>query len=207
VKSGKTIAFVPLHPYDVKGRPAINEKDVVFAINKKNGLTVEPVKLDPERPVEALKEPPREFRNAAFPPLARADEPHMAIHAVKDALTGKDAFKSAGTPLGFDHKSESFMMAKQVTQGGKSVTVMAPINNHSGNLQARGGSYGGGSSYRGGGSSAAGSHGAGSAGGGSHAGGGGGGGGGSHSGGGGGGGSSSGSSSASSAGSSGGSHH
>jgi len=35
-------------------------------------------------------------------------------------------------------------MAKQVTQGGKSVTVMAPMNNHSGNLQARGGSFSGG---------------------------------------------------------------
>jgi hypothetical protein len=200
VKSGRTVAFVPLHPYDVKGRPAINQKEVVFAINKRNGLTVEPVKLDPERPIEALKEPPREIRNATFPPLARVDEPHMAIHAVKEMLAGKDTAKVPGTPLSFDHKSESFMMAKQVTQGGKSVTVMAPINNHSGNLQARGGSYSGGGGY----------HGGGSAGGGSHAGGGGssgGGGGGSHSGGGGGGSSSASSSSASSAGSSGGGHH
>ncbi|MGD0734945.1 MAG: hypothetical protein ABR976_07345 [Terracidiphilus sp.] len=198
VKSGKTVAFVPLHPYDVKGRPAINQKEVVFAIDKKNGLTIEPVRLDPERPVEALKEPPREFRNAAFPPLAVAKEPRLVTYSIKDVLESKGAVKTAGIPLKFDSKSQSFMMARQETHGGKTVTVMAPVNNHSGNLQARGGSYGGGGSYHGGGSGAAGSHGGG---------GGGGGGGGSHGGGGGGGSSSASSSSAASAASSGGSHH
>jgi len=212
VKSGKTVAFVPLHPYDVKGRPPINRKEEVFAINGKNGLRAEPVKLDPERPIEALKEPPREFRSALFPPLVRADEPHMGMHAMKDVLENKGAVKTAGIPLSFDHKSESFLMAKQVTQGGKSVTVMAPVNNRGGNLQARGGSFSGGGSYHGGGSGATGgSHGGGAGSGGSHASGGGGssgggGGGASHSGGG-GGSSSASSSSASSAASSGGSHH
>ena len=199
VKSGKSVAFVPLHPYDVKGRPAINQKEEVFAVNDKNGFAVERTRFDANMPIEDLKTPPKEFRSAFFPPLARADEPHMTTYAVKDVLGNKGVVKAVGIPLSFDHKSQSFLMARQVTQGGKSVTVMAPVTNRGGNLQARGGSVSGGGSYHGGGSSGSG---------GSHASGGGsssGGGGGSHSS----GGSSASSSGAASSGaaSSGGSHH
>jgi hypothetical protein len=183
----------------VKGRPAINQKEEVFAVNDKNGFAVERTRFNPELPIEDLKEPPKEFRSALFPPLARVDEPRMAAYSVKDVVGSKGVVKAVGVPLSFDHKSQSFLMARQVTQGGRSVTVMAPINNRGGNLQARGGSFSGGGSYHGGASSG---------GGGSHTGGGGssGGGGGSHSS---GGGSSSASSSsaASAASSSGGSHH
>jgi hypothetical protein len=225
VKSGHTVAFVPIHPYDVKGRPPINRKDEVFAVSNRHGLRVEPVKFDTNRPIELLKSPPREFRSAFLPPLSRADEPHAEAHQIKDALGSKGALaRAAGIPLSFDHKSQTFNMAKLVMQGNKSMTVFAPISNRGGNLQARAGSFSGGGSYGGGGSrggggsggssgggSRGGGGGSGSSGGGSHSGGGGGGssGGGSH-GGGGGGGSSGGSSSAasSSAGSSsgGGSH-
>jgi hypothetical protein len=196
VKSGKTVAFVPLHPYDVKGRPAINQKEEVFAVNDKNGFAVERTKFDPGTTIEDLKEPPREFRSAFFPPLAHADEPRMVSYSVKDVTGNKGVVKAVGVPLSFDRKSQSFLMARQVMQGGKSTTVMAPINNRGGNLQARGGSFSGGGSYHGGASSG---------GGGSHAGGGAsGGGGGSHSG---GTSSASSSSAASAASSSGSSHH
>jgi hypothetical protein len=158
VKSGKTVAFVPLHPYDVKGRPAINQKEEVFAVNNRNGLTVERTKFDLGSTIEDLKLPPKEFRGAAFPPLARADEPHMTTYAVRDVLGNKGVVKAVGIPLSFDHKSQSFLMARQVTQGGKSVTVMAPVTNRGGNLQARGGSYSGGGSYHGGASGGGGSH-------------------------------------------------
>ncbi|MGA3136479.1 MAG: FecR family protein [Terracidiphilus sp.] len=145
VKSGHRVAFVPLHPYDVKGRPPINRKEEVFAVNDKKGLSVERVKFDPERPIESLNSPPREFRNAYFPPLSRADEPHLAAHQLEDGFASKGALaKATGIPLSFDHKSQSFMMAKQVMQGNTSVTVMAPMTNRSGNLQARGGSFAGG---------------------------------------------------------------
>jgi hypothetical protein len=223
------VAFVPVHPYDVKGRPPINRKNEVFAVNRKDGLTVERIKFDADRPIESLKSPPREFRNADLPRLARADEPRIEAHPMKDALGGKSALaKAAGIPLCFDHKSQTFMMAKQVTQGNRNVTVLAPITNRGGNLQSRsggfsgggysgggyrGGSGGSGGGSRGGGGSSGGSRGGGGSGGssgGSH-GGGGSSGGGSHGGGGGGGGSSSGGSSSggSSSGSSsgGGGHH
>jgi hypothetical protein len=163
VKSGRTVAYVPIHPKDVKGQPSINGKEKVFSVNK-NGISVEPVKFNPGRPIEELKEAPREFRAANLIPLPRAEEPRVEAHAIKDAFAGKGAIaKAAGVPITFDHKSQSFMMAHQEVHGGRSVTVTAPIGSRSGNLQAHAGSSGGSS----GGSHAGGSS-AGSSGGGSH---------------------------------------
>jgi hypothetical protein len=199
------VGFVPIHPYDVKGRPPINRKEEVFTLNNKNGLSLERVKFEPDHRIDVLKEPPREFRSAYLRPLARADAPHMEMHSMKQ-LPGNKIAKAENTPIRFDSKSQNFMVPKQVMHGGKSVTVSAPISNRSGTLQARGGSFAGGHGGFSGGSS---SHGGGTAAGGGARGGGGGGGGassggGSH-GGGGGGSSSSGSSGGSSAGG-GGSH-
>jgi hypothetical protein len=206
VKSGHTVAFVPIHPYDVKGKPPINRKEEVFAVSNKNGLSIESLKFNPAHPVEYLKEPPREYRTAYLRPLSGADPPHMETHSMKDFLPGNKGViaKTMGTPLTFDPKTRSFMMPHQVMKGDKSVTVMAPVSNRSGNLQARGGSFAGGhGGYSGGGGS--GSRGGSSAGGGSRGGGGGGySGGGSHGGGGSAGGTSTGASSGSSASSSGG---
>lgn len=157
VKSGRKVGFVPLHPADIKGRPAVNRTEVVFTVRDKNGLTVEPLRFDSGHEIEALQEPPREFRSDALLPLQRADEPLLMARS----LDGK----TAGTALVFDRKSESFVLAHQVQQGNKSVTVFAPVSNHGGNLQAHGGSFGGGShsgSSGGGNSSRGGSGGGGS---------------------------------------------
>jgi hypothetical protein len=93
---------------------------------------------------------------------------------MKDFLPGsKSAIaKTMATPLTFDPKMRTFMMPHQVMKGDKSVTVMAPVSNRSGNLQARGGPFAGGhGGYSGGGGS--GSRGGSSGGGGSRGGGGG----------------------------------
>jgi len=179
VKSGHTVAFVPLHPYDVKGQKAINARHEVFAVTGKNQITVQPVRFEPSLPIEYLKDPPREFRNPPVRPLAMAEVPHMEAHpfAYRRGAKGID-FSKAGVPIRFDAKSQSFMMARQEMRGGRSATVFAPMNNHTGTLQARGGSFAGGSGFHGGSSASAGggSRGGGSSsgGGGSHGGGGGG---------------------------------
>jgi hypothetical protein len=204
VKSGHRVAFVPLHPYDVKGRPPINRKEEVFEVKNKNGIAVERVKFEPGHPIEELKSAPREYRSDHMPPLSRTGVPHMEAYAMKDGLRGGHLAAVKGVPLGFNSKLQSFTMSKEVMHGSKTVTVSAPITNRGGTLQARGGSFTGGhggfssqgGSRSGGGSSGGGSHGGGgsssggSGGGGSHGGGGGGGssGGGSSAGGGGGGG-------------------
>jgi hypothetical protein len=181
VKSGKTVGYVPIHPHDVAGKPPINRKHDVFAVSKKYGLSsVERVKFDANRPIEFLKSPPKELLAQHLPPLSKADNPHLEAHQIADALGSKGGIaKSAGFPISFDHKSQSFMMAGQVMQGNESTKEVAPLTNRGGNFQARAGSSGG-SGSRGvgggvrGGSGSGGSRGSGSSGGGSRGGGGGG---------------------------------
>jgi hypothetical protein len=212
VKSEHKVGFVPIHPFDVKGRPPINRKEEVYAINK-NGFSLERVKFDPTHPIGVLNSPPREFRNTFLRPLSKAEVPHMEARAIRAPLTVAKGPVAKGPatgpvtrpvniPIRFDSKSQSFMMSKEVMHGGKSTTVSAPISNHGGTLQARGGSFAGGHGGPSGPSGAGGSHGGGgsasSAGGGHSGGGGGSSGGGGH--GGGGGGSSGGSSGSSGAG-------
>jgi hypothetical protein len=191
VKCGHKTAFVPIHPYDAKGRPPINRKEEVLAVIHKEGFALQRTRLDPSQPVKLLDEPPKEFNKAYYPALARAEAPKMTALAMKDARFGinREQGRPAGIPLSFDHKSQSFMMERQVIQGSKSVTIDAPINNSRGNLQSRadhfssgsggyhgGGNFGGGYHSGGvsGGFSGGGSHGGGgnSSGGGSHSGGG-----------------------------------
>jgi hypothetical protein len=174
IKSGRTLAFVPIHPRDTKGQIPVNAKNEVFAVHNKNGISIERVELPPNQRIEALNEPPREFRAAAFQPLERAGEPRIEAHAVKDVFARNATIaKTAGTPITFDHKSGSFMMPHQVSVGGRNVTVNAPISNRGGDLQGHGGFNG---SHSGGSFSGGASHGgssASSSGGGSHGGGGG----------------------------------
>lgn len=154
VKSGRTVAFVPLHPYDVKGRPAVNRNEVVFALNEKNRLGFEPVQLNPSKPLELLDQPPREFRHAILPTLASAEDPHLMAHKVADPIASKGLYvKAPGIPLSFDHKTLSFVAPHQEMHGGRSVTVLAPVTNHGGNLQSHAGFSGGGVSHGGGGGS------------------------------------------------------
>ena len=185
VKSEHKVGFVPIHPYDVKGRPPVNRKEEVYAVNNKNGLSLERVKFDPGHPIGVLKSPPREFRTTYLRPLPPANVPRMEAHAMKESLPASKgtAVKPVSVPLRFDAKSQSFMMSKEVMHGGKTVTVSAPVSNRGGTLQARGGSFAGGHGSSGG-SSAHGGGGSGGSGGGSHGGAGGGSSGGSHGGGG-----------------------
>jgi hypothetical protein len=150
VRVGRSVAFVPIHPRDVKGQLPVNRLSKIFELGDKKGTTVRPITYDPTRPLEVLKAPPKEFREEHLTPLAKVEAPHLEAHMMKDLHAGKEvAVKTAGIPLSFDHKSQSFMMPKQVTQGNRSVTVFAPVTNRGGDLQARGGSYAGGSGGRG----------------------------------------------------------
>lgn len=168
VKSEHKVGFVPIHPFDVKGRPPINRKEEVFALSNKHELSLERVRFDHGRPISVLQSPPKEFRTTFMRPLPAASMPRMEAHVMKGITPGNKvtAVKSAGIPIQFNAKSQAFMMSKEVMHGGKTVTVSAPISNHGGTLQARGGSFagghtgiGGGGSTRGGGGSGGGSHG------------------------------------------------
>jgi hypothetical protein len=203
VKSGRTLAYVPIHPKDAPGKTPLNQVHGVFAITDKHRNSVEVARLDPSRGIKLLANPPRQFRNADAPVLARAANPEVQAHHLSDVMVARKAtdVKAPGTRLTFDHRSQSFMVAKHDAAGSRSNAERAVVNNHIGSIQARlgsvdshgnynshgGGSFGG--SHSGGGFSGGGAHngsGLSGGGGGSHSGGGGfsGGGGGSHGGGG-----------------------
>ena len=141
-------------------------------MNNKNGFSLERVKFDPTHPIDVLKSPPREFRNTYLRPLPPANVPRMEARAderVTPVNKRVMAVKPVTIPLRFDSKSQSFTMSKQVTHGGKTVTLSAPVSTRGGTLQARGGSFAGGHGGLSGGSSARGGGGSGgSGGGGSH---------------------------------------
>lgn len=152
VKSEHRLGFVPLHPYDVKGQPAINSRHEVFVVSGgKNQIVIRQEKFDPSRPIAFLKSPPKEYSNAPLRPLAPVEVPRMAAHSFPRAPGTKGAeVATAAIPIHFDPKTQSFMLPHQQTVGGKTTTVFAPMSNHSGSLQARGASFSGGSGFHGG---------------------------------------------------------
>jgi hypothetical protein len=160
VKSGKTVAIVPLHPHDVANHVPINHIHEVFAVNAHGNTLVQPVHLSADHPVEFLALPPKEFREGYLPPLAHADEPHPVGHVLRAEPLAKGSIaRSAPIPFRFDSRTQSFTMSGKVLMNGKSVTVNVPVNNRSGDLQSHsgsgwsGGSPGGSLGGRGGGSS------------------------------------------------------
>ena len=114
VKSGRSVGFVPIHPYDVKGRPPINRTEDVLVVTNKNGLSVERVKFGGDSPIEELKSPPREFRRSYLQPLSRADAPRMEAHLIEDGSRrgNAGAVKAAAVALKFDFKSRGTLQAR-----------------------------------------------------------------------------------------------
>jgi len=158
VQSGKLVGFVPMHPLDEKGKPPVNLKNGIFHPIDKKGDEVEHIAYKENQPLKLLDEAPKEFRKDLVTPLERTEAPRVEAHLVKDALArGRDGdTKIAGSPISFDRKSQSFMVARQETPGGK--MVVEPIGARDSGVQARPSgaaetARGGTSSYSGGGSS------------------------------------------------------
>jgi FecR protein len=155
VKYGNTKGYVPIHPHDVAGKPPINLKHGVFETSGRKGESVQHVAFNSSTPVKLLDTTPKEFAKPYFPPLQRAETPRLEAHLVKDGpIPGRDtAAKLVGTPITFDHKSQSFVMARQITQGNRNTTVTEHFGGRSENFQAHnsGGNFASGnSSFRGG---------------------------------------------------------
>jgi hypothetical protein len=150
VKSGRTTGYVPRHPHDVEGKPPLNLKHGIFVPNNKS-KSVEQVAFDPKSSIKLLQEPPKDFRSPYFPPLARTEAPHLEAHLVKDTFTGNKESHgmNPGAIITFDHKSQSFMLARQVTQGGRSTTISEPFGGRTNGARSDGDSGRGGSSFGG----------------------------------------------------------
>ena len=162
VKYGHSKAYVPIHPHDVPGRLPINLKHGVFQTSGRKGESVERVAFNPGTPVKVLNGTPKEFRAQYYPPLQRAETPRLEAHPIKEGLgPGKNPIaKSPGTAITFNHKTQSFTVARQVAMGNRNTTVTEHFGGRGSNAQthAGGGSSNGGSGSRAGGGSS-GSHG------------------------------------------------
>ena len=150
VKCGHTTGYVPRHPHDVEGKPPLNLKHGIFVPNNKS-KSVEQVAFDPKSSLKLLQEPPKDFRRPYFPPLARTEAPHVEAHMAKDTFSGNKEPHgiNPGAIITFDHKSQSFMLARQVTQGGRSTTVTEPFGGRTNGARSDGDSGRGGSSFGG----------------------------------------------------------
>jgi hypothetical protein len=162
IRFGKQVAFVPLHPRDVRGQPPVNrEHGFVTSKEKGGGYVLNPIRFGPEHPLEEMKSAPREFRNQPSPVLGRAEAPHMEMHATRDfAAARAGVAPTAGVPLRFDQRTGGFTAPHTVAMGGHNATVFAPVGHSGGYSGHSGGSFGGGS-HGGGGFSGGGSHGGG----------------------------------------------
>jgi hypothetical protein len=163
VKSGRTVAYVPIHPKDAPGKTPLNQVHGVFAITDKHRNSVEVARLDPSRGIKLLADPPKQFRSADAPVLARAANPEVQVHHLSDVMVARKAtdVKAPGTRLTFDRRSQSFMVGKHDAAGSRSNAERAVVNNHIGSIQARLGSvdsHGNYSSHGGGGFSGGGTH-------------------------------------------------
>ena len=167
VKAGRTVAFVPIHPRDIHGKPPINGQHEVFAVMKQGGFSVERVSLDSSARVRMLAEAPRGVRGEYEQPLTRVSDPAPEIYRAGALLAKDSGLREPGTKLTFNHRSQSFTLGKAPMPGSHNGAQLQGFNRSIGNIQshaggggARGGSSGGGgSAHSGGGSSGGSSHG------------------------------------------------
>jgi hypothetical protein len=140
------VAYVPIHPRDVPGKPPINRVHGVFTLSGKQGEQEERISLDSSSEVKVLKTAPKEFRSTYFPPLSRAAEPLLDAHRMGDKVSGiKEGVREPGVRISFDHKSQSFMLARQDTGGNRSTAGLEAFNGRIGNIQGHAGGFSGGS--------------------------------------------------------------
>jgi hypothetical protein len=134
---GKT-AFVPRNPKDEPGKLPLNREQGIFVVKAKGDEPVRIAEYDPHQEMKLLDAEPKEFLKPAYVPLQRADAPHPEVRTLEahSSLFSGPHVEQAHATLSFDHKSQSFLLAHQVTTGGKTSTVLQPFAGHSGALQA-----------------------------------------------------------------------
>jgi hypothetical protein len=155
VKTGRIVAFVPIHPHDVQGKPPINGHEA-FTVTRKGAFSVERASLDSGARVKVLDEPPRGLRAEYHPPLARASDPAPEIHRSDTLLAKGSGLREPGTRLTFDHHSQSFTLGKTAMLGSHNMAQLQSFNRGISNIQSRPGGEAAHSGFSGGGNHSAG---------------------------------------------------
>jgi len=165
IKTGHRLAYVPIHPKDVAGKTPLNLKHGLYVAVGRKDHSFERTRLDATTQVKVLRGTPRSFRRPAVPVLPAAAAPTVAAHvwneelaSVKSPLTagGKAPLAAGGktalaarpvNTIAYDHRSQTFNLVTQVTEGGRTNTITNPIGGPVGSPQPGGPMLGGG--YRG----------------------------------------------------------
>jgi hypothetical protein len=161
VKYGHNVAFVPVHPRDVKDHLPVNRSAPAFVVNVKNGSQLQRATFGSSNPVQLMKEPPKEFRSVAPMPLPHVADPHMEGHELHNTFVARGSgpgsapgqmHRPAGVPITFDHHSQNFMMPNHAMEGGNARigSGFAPISNRGGDLQSHAGAFNGNGGFHGG---------------------------------------------------------
>ena len=139
IKYNGKAAFVPRHPKDEAGKLPINREHGVFVVKGKEGEPVQLAEYDPKKETKLLDAAPKEYLKPVYAPLQRTVEPHPEVRSLTahSSLIAAPHSEQPHTTLSFDHKSQSFLLARQTTTGGKTSTVLQAFAGHSGELQAR----------------------------------------------------------------------
>lgn len=180
VKYHGKLGYVPLHPRDERGKLPVNIRHGVFVVPQRSGspragASIQRVAYDPKLPVSALGSTPKEFRSPPLPTLARAQNPQLEASLLRDSFRpgihpgNQMREPNRASALTFDDRSQRFMLATRVTEGGRTITTTQPFSSRSGAIRsgasasfgggerggysggARGGGYSGGSARGGGG--------------------------------------------------------
>jgi hypothetical protein len=125
VKAGHSTGFVPIHPRDVAGKPPLNLKEGIFTITGGKGEALKRIDYNPGVEVRVLESAPKEFLKPYYEPLQRAETPHLETRSVSNiAVAGREGpARSTGTPIAFDHKSQSFVVPVSGGQAGHTPAV------------------------------------------------------------------------------------
>jgi hypothetical protein len=138
LRSGNSIGFVPINPGDVNGKLPVNREHGVFTLGGKNGI--QRIAVNPGSEIKLLNAAPKEFRKPVSASLARADAPRMQGRQLQAGINSTAHGTSAGIPITFDHRSQNFMISRQIEHGSNVRTVSEPVGSF---LARSGGSFGG----------------------------------------------------------------
>lgn len=138
IRRGRTVAAVPLHPRDVKGKLPLNHDHGFIPERGKNGFKVTPVAFHGGERLQWMKQPPREFRNIEEARLPRAGAPHMVAQSLRGAEGGKPGIARTSVPLTFN-RQQGFVATREVMRGGRAVPVAMPVGRSGPVFAGRGG--------------------------------------------------------------------
>lgn len=138
VKQGKQVGFVLPHPRDEQGKPPVNLRHGIFLAPAKPGGEVVLAAYNPKAKTETQSTPPKEFRAASFPEMAKATPPEIQARRVEDpSYDAKKGEPAGGRPkITYDYDSKKFVEQGVTVDGHTEKPVVVAELNSSGETKS-----------------------------------------------------------------------